>query len=127
MNRAVPAITAALALALTGCGGDNPEPAAAPATSSPAPAVDFTRTACSRVSTVSDLEGPAELDGNVGVPVAESAQLATNPAVAEAGRVLEGAYQPQPGDTTHDFALRVQRAWLGLAEACGNLYGDGPW
>lgn len=117
----------AIALALAGCGDDQPD-AAAPATTAPsptAPATDYDRDACHRLSAVGD-DVKAPFDAKVMTPIGAAAALASDPAIKQAGLDMAPIYAyggPQPGQES----VKAQRVVLDLAEACAAKYGDGPW
>jgi hypothetical protein len=60
-------------------------------------------------------------------PIAIAAQQASDPAIKAAGQGLASAFVAEQGDGPFDLMLRAERAFLAMAEACGDKYGDGPW
>lgn len=135
MNRTLPTLTAALLLALAGCGDDKPtsEAAASPTpaatTAAPTPAADHSRDACHLISATEGRGITAHLDKGVAASVATIAAQSTNPGIAGAGQKLAdvAAVADALEDPRGNPNLDVAEAWLDLADACGGLYGDGPW
>lgn len=123
-------------LMLAGCG--NTKPQAQPATPAitalaPTSEADRDRYACHSLSTVIGSDGEVSPTPEQRQAVAVSAARAGDPQVVAAGRQLVDAAQAgdtpatDPVGSNIDTNLALDRAWIGLADACGNLYGDGPW
>jgi hypothetical protein len=115
-----------------------PDTAAAPVvTVTPTlPAAERDRAACHALSEAPGAMG-AELDSAVSQPVADLAIKADDQALRAAGHKLAASIVV-PENTgekaTWDEAMasngrniEVTTAWLAVASACGDLYGDGPW
>jgi hypothetical protein len=123
------ALTLAAVLALTGCGAATAERphAAAPAVTRPA---DTSREACHHLSLVPD-DVETRFDPNAWLNTAQAAKNALDPGVSAAGERLRSVVaaneQLSEGDRQGQPNIDLMDATLKLAQACGNLYGDGPW
>jgi hypothetical protein len=123
-------LTAVVLLVLVaGCGNDDPPPAATPTTAAPSPTVDNSRTACHQVSTTEERGVTAHLEPGVALTVAKAAQLSPDFGIAAAGLGLLEAAQAAAAvdDPRGNPNVAVGQAWLDLAQACQELYGEGPW
>lgn len=124
--------TTVLVLALTAGCGTKSEPKAQPAATTavvPAPTsdVDRDRYACHAISQVS--EDSEDLNPVYTRPAAKFALDAKYQRLVDAaGPVLRATAVVEAADDPRgEPNIALTRAWIELAEACGDLYGDGPW
>lgn len=137
----IPSLLAALIFVTLadGCSDDTPtaQPEASPAPSatsaSPTPAAspsptavaDPNRAACHEVSYVEEVSITAHFEPVYARPAADYALQSDTEAIHQAGYALGQALDAV--ENGYGDNLATGRAWLDLAKACGNLYGDGPW
>lgn len=121
------------AVLLTGCGAVGAGESARQTVSAKPAAepTDTTRQTCHELSGIPQNDIDARFDPTLYVPVVEAAKTAKDPGVAAAGVRLRGVVaaneQLSEADRRGDPNLKLMEASLAVAQACGNLYGDGPW